>query len=164
MLTFIPFQKEHLPLLRSWLNASHIKPYWHESDDDQKLADKFLVQLPERNVSPFIIQWDRNIIGYIQYYDAKRVGGGWWPNEPQGTFGIDLMLGEINFVGKGLAPSIIKEFVQFLVNKEPTAKEVIIDPSPENQIAIRAFEKSGFTKEAEINTPGGRALLMRMRL
>ena len=151
-------------MLRSWLAMEHIKAHWQESDDEQELRQKFLVELPERFVYPFVISHQGTEIGYIQYYDAARVGGGWWESEPNGTFGIDLLIGNPKLIGKGFGPAIINDFISFLKTREPAATSIIIDPAPSNARAIRAFEKAGFRPEGEIATPGGKALLMRFAL
>ena len=164
MFTFERFEENHLFLLRQWLNAEHIKDFWQESDDDEKLKIKFLDELPRQGVLPFVIAKDHKPIGYIQYYDATKVGGGWWEEEPNGTFGIDLMIGSSEHHGRGFGPTIIKEFVGFVRQREPSLRSITIDPEPKNHRAIRAFEKAGFVKESEIETPDGTALLMRMTL
>jgi RimJ/RimL family protein N-acetyltransferase len=164
MFTFSDFKKCHLPILRSWLHQPHVKKYWQESDDDTELEVKFLQKHPARGVQAFIVGHDDKEIGYIQYYDAKKLGGGWWELEPPGTFGIDLMIGSTHAVGKGLGPLIIKEFVNFLCSREVGVRSIVIDPDPQNRYAILAFEKAGFSREKEIITPGGAALLMRMKV
>lgn len=164
MFTFEAFQANHLFLLRQWLNSEHIKDYWQETEDDEELKKKFLETLPNRSVFSFVIKKDHAPIGYIQYYNAKKVGGGWWEQEPQGSFGIDLMIGNANYYGRGLGSVIIKEFITFIQAREPSLRSIIIDPDPKNLRAIRAFEKAGFVAESEIQTPGGTALLMRINL
>lgn len=104
------------------------------------------------------------MIRFILYYNAHKIGGGWWENEPEGTFGIDLLIGEPEAVGGGIGPKVIREFVIFLKSREPGVQSVIIDPEPANLRAIRAFEKAGFKIEDEIATPNGRACLMRLKL
>ena len=37
---------------------------------------------------------------------------------------------------------------------------VITDPNPTNARAVRAYEKAGFRRDREVDTPDGRALLM----
>ena len=107
---------------------------------------------------------DGSPVGFIQYYNAYQIGDGWWENEPIGTFGVDLMIGTLEHMGKGLGPKILEQFIELLQSREPTAKTIIIDPNPDNHRAIRSFEKAGFKPEGEISTPGGRALLMRRTL
>lgn len=164
MVRFIRFQEEHLSLLRKWLSQDHIKPFWQEPESEQDLKDKFLKKLPLRGVTSFIIEHEGNLIGYIQYYDAKKVGGGWWENENSGTFGIDLMIGEKTHVGKGLGAKIITNFISYLRTQESNVSSIIIDPEPTNERAIKAFERAGFKRESEITTPDGKALLMRITL
>lgn len=121
-------------------------------------------QLPPRGVKSFIIEHQGFPIGYIQYYNATTIGGGWWEHELDGAYGIDIMIGEESVVGKGNGPKIIDSFISFLRQREPGITSVIIDPEPTNARAIKAFEKAGFIRELEINTPNGIALLMRLTL
>jgi RimJ/RimL family protein N-acetyltransferase len=164
MTEFIPFKKEHLSLFSHWLNQEHVEPYWQESSDDEELAGKFLVEYPKRGLSAFVIQVDGKSVGFIQSYEARKVGNGWWPDEKSGTFGIDIILGDPQSVGKGLGPKVISDFIKFLALREPSLKEIIIDPHPKNRKAIRAFEKAGFVFEKNIVTPGGPAALMRLKV
>lgn len=161
MISFGPFQSKHLKSLRSWLQEDHVKKFWQETEDEADLSEKFLITLPKRGIHCFIIKQDEEDIGFIQYYEAAKVGGGWWPYEKPGAFGIDLMIGRADLVGKGLGPRIIREFVEYVRGNE-NVRSIIIDPDPKNPAAIRAFEKAGFKREQEITTPGGAALLMRM--
>jgi RimJ/RimL family protein N-acetyltransferase len=164
MFRFEPFSQTHLALLRSWLDSDHIKDFWQETADDEKLKYKYLVDLPRRSVWPFVILRENEPIGFIQYYEAAKVGEGWWENEDPGTFGIDLMIGRPELVGKNLGATIIREFIAFVQQREPSAKSIIIDPDPKNTRAVRAFAKAGFHSEGEIITPGGKVLLMRLPL
>lgn len=162
MIKFKVFQEKHVSLFRFWLHQDHVKKFWQEPENEAELKEKMLVRLSQMSVQSYIIAKDSVEIGYIQYYDTKKVGGNWWPEEAPGTFGIDIVIGSHSHVGLGLGPSVIKEFIQFLREKEPNMKCLIIDPSPDNERAIKAFEKAGFQREKQITTPGGPALLMRM--
>lgn len=157
------FEKRHLELLRRWLQQEHIKPIWQETDSEAELEKKFLHEMPSRYVYGFIIEYQNIPIGFIQYYDAARVGGGWWADESAGTFGIDLMIGEAEYLGKGLGADVIQQFVALIQERETGISSFIIDPDPKNTRAIRAFQKAGFTIENEIKTPGGDAVLMRRK-
>ncbi len=162
-ISFSPFDESHLAIFRSWLNKEHIKPHWQEPENDEALKQKFIHDLPGRQVRSFIFATDSSKpLGYIQYYEACKVGGGWWPNETPGVFGIDLMIGEATRLGQGLSSLVIQEFLKFVKSREPV-KEFIIDPDAGNTRAIRAFEKVGFVRDKELITPNGRSLLMRMK-
>lgn len=119
----------------NWLKQPHVAEFWQETEDEEEFRRKFLSELPERGVAPFIVAVDSRPIGFIQYYDACKVGGGWWPDAQEGTFGIDQFIGDPSMIGRGLGTEIIKQFVgDLFANK-----------------AVR-----------ETNTPGGVALLMRL--
>ncbi len=160
-MNFTKLKENHIPLLASWLQKPHIIPVWQEPEDLETLTEKYLIKLPQQSVYAYIIEHESKPIGYIQYYSATKVGNGWWPNEPEGTYGIDLMIGEEDYINKGLGPKIITEFINEIRLKE-NIKSIIIDPEPTNTRAIRAFEKAGFKKEAIIKTPNGEAQLMRI--
>jgi RimJ/RimL family protein N-acetyltransferase len=158
---FIPLRADHIELLAGWLRQPHVKEYWQEDDDLQKLSDKFL-NLSSRGVSAYIIHLDGAPIGYIQSYEASKVGSGWWPDAQPGLFGIDQFIGIESMVGKGIGTAMIRQFTSDLF-ENPQVFEIITDPDPINARAIRAYEKVGFVREGAITTPGGAALLMRMK-
>ena len=87
---FQPLHGEHLPLLIRWLKEPYVAEFWQETENEEEFRQKFLGKLPERGVSPFVIVLDGQAIGYIQSYDAQKVGCGWWPDAQAGTFGIGL--------------------------------------------------------------------------
>jgi RimJ/RimL family protein N-acetyltransferase len=158
---FLPLQEQHIPLLQKWLKEPHVSEFWQETENEEEFRQKFLNKLPDRGVSPFIISVEAEPIGYIQYYEACKVGGGWWPDAKEGTFGVDQFIGDPSMVGKGLGTTLIKQFVDDLF-LNTSVIEIITDPDPQNKRAIRAYEKAGFIALGEIKAPGGDALLMRM--
>jgi len=152
---------DHIPLLRKWLREPHVEEFWQEPEDETEFRQKYLGKLHERDVRSYIIYFHDQPIGYIQDYEARLVGGGWWPDAKPGTFGIDQFIGESSMVNQGLGTKIIRSFVRQLF-ENPLVLEIISDPDPKNGRAIRAYEKVGFTKVGPIKTPGGNALLMRL--
>jgi RimJ/RimL family protein N-acetyltransferase len=161
-LKFLPLSEEHIPLLWRWLEEPHVAEYWQEPDcrDQSQLQDKFLSKLPLRGVYPFILYVAGTPIGYFQYYEAQKVGGGWWPDASAGTIGIDQFIGDPKFIGRGLGTKAIRKFAQMIL-ASTAAQEIITDPDPFNERAINTYKKCGFEPVGEITTPGGEALLMR---
>lgn len=159
-ISFRDFDETDIHLLKQWLSMPHVKEYWQEDEDG--LREKFPGDLRKRGVSPFIVMIDGRPVGYIQYYEACNIGGGWWPNMRSGVFGIDQFIGEPDMIGRGIGTAVIKSMIGCIFSCTH-ADEIIADPHPKNVRAIRAYERSGFYKDTEIDTPGGRALLMRIR-
>lgn len=158
---FLPLQEQHLPLMKRWLKEPHISEFWQQTENEDELREKFLSKLSQRGVAPFVIVVDAKPIGYIQYYEAQKVGGGWWPEATEGTFGIDQFIGEADLIGRGLGTEIIRRFLDQLFSNR-NVEEVITDPDPQNTRAIRAYEKAGFKTLNTIQTPDGKALLMKV--
>ena len=68
------------------------------------------------------------------------------------------MIGVAQMVGRGHGSAFIRTFIEeLLANGTP---RMVTDPDPVNIRAIRAYEKAGFIRDREVDTPDGRALLM----
>ena len=61
-------------------------------------------------------------------------------------------------VNRGHGSAFIRSFIDNLI--AAGTPRVITDPDPVNARAVRAYEKAGFHKQHEVDTPDGRALLM----
>ena len=75
-----------------------------------------------------------------------------------GTRGLDQFIGEADMLGCGHGSGFIRTFIDQLFARG--VPRIVIDPSPANPRAIRAYEKAGFVPQHEIVTPDGPALLM----
>ena len=98
-------------------------------------------------------------VGYIQAYEATKVGDGWWSDAPEGTWGIDQFLADGTRLGIGLGTRMVTAFTDYFFTTHK-AQQIITDPSPDNPRAIRCYEKSGFNVVKQIETPDGPAILM----
>jgi RimJ/RimL family protein N-acetyltransferase len=68
---------------------------------------------------------------------------GEWPNEPKGTVGIDYLIGDKKYLGKGLGTGIVRLFIEYIqsLNKYDF---IIADPVKENIASIKVLIKNGF--------------------
>ncbi len=137
---FRPFTKKDLPLMAKWLAEPHVAKWW--GDKDEELAD-LAKHIDSISVEPFIAEMNGKPIGYIQSYDPHMEDDHPYQDQPFGTLGIDLSIGDPLLIGKGHGPQLIKAFVAMLF--EEGCRRVIIDPDPSNIAAIRAYEKAGFS-------------------
>ena len=61
------------------------------------------------------------------------------------TMTLDFGIGNLNFVGKGLAASSLKIFIDFYQSQiDPQADTFLIDPDETNPRARHVYEKAGF--------------------
>ncbi len=156
---FCSLAHSDFPLFRKWLSETHVQPFWQETDDDTKLREKLFEKHLQMGVCSNLILVDETPVGYIQHYEACRVGGNWWPGVKPGVFGVDLFIGDPHFYSKGWGPKFLTHYLRDMISKN-TVEEIIIDPDPTNTRAISAFEKVGFQKKDVIDTPNGKAQLM----
>jgi aminoglycoside 6'-N-acetyltransferase len=136
---FRPVTDADFPLLGAWLAEPHVARWWGEAEED--LAE-IRQHMTSATVKPFIILMDDHPIGYMQSYDIHGEDDHPYRDQPAGTIGIDLSIGEPELIGKGHGPRIIDAFVRQLFAKG--APRVVIDPDPANAAAIRAYAKAGF--------------------
>jgi aminoglycoside 6'-N-acetyltransferase len=153
---FRPMTNEDLPLMRCWLMAPHVARWWGEPDE---AIEEIRQAISEASTHPFIILIDGRPSGYIQSYDIHAESDHPYRDQPRGTVGIDLSLGEEHLLGRGHGPRIITAFVNRLFIQG--APRVVIDPAPDNNRAIRAYQKAGFCPLGQRTTPEyGPALIM----
>jgi aminoglycoside 6'-N-acetyltransferase len=159
MMTFLPLQEKHFPLLLEWLETPHVKAWW---DQDvhwtmELIEEKYgryvkgfkRLALPngviEKPMHAFIMCIDGKEVGYIQYYSAydfPRKQGDELKGLSSSLASIDVFIGEESFIGKGFGPLLMEAFLNEHVFKHFDA--VFVDPDAANLHAIRAYEKAGF--------------------
>ncbi len=158
---FKPLSETDLPLLADWLSRAHLQKWWREDEITiERIREKYLPRIfGEDDARPFLVYLDYSPVGYIQYYHAW-INQDWWPDKPEkGVLGIDQFIGDKNNLDKGIGSRFISEFVQRLFD-DPEVTEIRVDPRPDNVRAIRCYEKVGFEKVNQINTPDGLAIMM----
>jgi aminoglycoside 6'-N-acetyltransferase len=151
---FRPMSAGDLPLVRDWLARPHVAEWWGEPDEQFGLVSG---DLDEPAMDQFIVTADR-AFGYLQCYDPAAWPEGGLGDHPQGTRGIDQFIGAPDMIDRGHGSAFIRAFMENLI--AAGTPRVITDPDPANARAIRAYEKAGFRREHEVDTPDGRALLM----
>lgn len=157
-LTFKPLQKNDLNVLCKWLDKPHVKEWWDDHLTHEEIKAKYGQRIGDKAVVPFIVYLNEKPIGFIQYYHATQVGDGWWPNEKEGTVGLDQFIGEEACINQGLGTQMITLFTQKLFSM-PNIQKIIIDVDPNNSRAIKCYENAGFKFVELMETPDGIAYL-----
>lgn len=168
---FKPLENEDMPIFYKWVKTPHVAKWWQAGTYEDFVENYNPKSKNQNYVFPFIIYINEKTIGYIQYYLADKVDDGWWmkyQGQPAGTVGMDIIIGDSNYIGKGFGTMLVKIFIEKIF-KETNASKIIIDPDKENFAAIHCYEKAGFKKVREIDTPAffdappGKSVLMELK-
>lgn len=156
--TFKPLEKTDLELLCNWFEKPHVLNWWLDRFSRDEIKEKYNQRIGDPITRAFIVYLEHKPIGFIQYYWASKVGGGWWPNEDDRTVGTDQFIGEEAYIGKGYGTSMMQAFVAILF-QNPVIHKVITEADPENKAAINCYLKAGFKSRGFIDTPDGKSLI-----
>jgi aminoglycoside 6'-N-acetyltransferase len=137
---FRPLGAGDLPLVRIWLHAPHVRPWFGEP---QVWLDEIQETLSEGWITHFIALLPDGPAGFAQHYDCASAPVGPWSGGPPGTLGIDHMLGRAELLGRGLGARLIGDFLA-RVEADLGSRRIIADPTAENLRSIRALAANGF--------------------
>jgi aminoglycoside 6'-N-acetyltransferase len=134
-------------LLAGWLSDERVLEYYEGRDhplSPEQAAETFnLVDLTAEGVTPAIMLYQGQPIGYMQFYPADLEE---YRFEEQGTvYGLDLFIGEPDYWNRGLGTTFVRLLLDHLFDTL-SADWAILDPHVDNVRAIRAYEKCGFQK------------------
>jgi RimJ/RimL family protein N-acetyltransferase len=154
-IAFTPLQEEHFPVIHSWFNLPHIQAFyslkmWTLDEVGKKLTP--YIQ-GKGDLKCYIISFDEKPIGYIQCYPVKKHP---WDNQDltkeviENGAGLDLFIGEKEYVGKGLGSQILDAFLKNYI--WPHYQYCLVDPDTRNEASLRFFKKCGFKEYQKIST------------
>lgn len=143
-------------MIAGWLAQPHMREWWGE-DPEGSLAE-IAEAIDSIETEPLIVELNGRPIGYVQSYDPHLEDGHPYQDQPFGTLGIDVSIGDAALVGIGHGTAIVRQFADLLFAEG--APRIIIDPDPSNVRAIRAYQKAGFRIFDERVSEYGPALMM----
>jgi aminoglycoside 6'-N-acetyltransferase len=170
LITFRPLARTDLRLLRQWLNTPHVYAWWGAGCGEGALGgpggDAATQDQVEKKYGPtidgggtthrFVIEVEAAPIGLIQWYRlsdfpdyARDIG-----EEPAGCAGLDLFIGEVAALGRGVGSDALRLFVASVVFRHRDISRVAGGPASNNVRSIRAFEKAGFTRVRDARVAG----------
>ncbi|WJR78423.1 GNAT family N-acetyltransferase [Bradyrhizobium sp. NP1] len=149
-----PMTQIDLPAIRDWLATPHVREWWGDPDEQYVLVSG---DLEEPAMDQYIVSLGNDAFGYLQCYALTAWNTG-FGEQPAGTRGIDLFIGDPSMIGRGHGSVLIRAFTD--ARLEDGVPRIVTDPDPANKRAIRAYEKAGFVADRTVDTPDGVALLM----
>ena len=166
-ITFRPLTRHDFPLLQRWLNTPHVLEWWDKPGPTlDEVEEKYLPRIEGNDpTQSYIVECAARPIGYIQRYLIDN-----YPDYAQyvgieeRAAGIDLFIGEVDCIHRGLGPVLLIRFLRDIVFVDSGVSSCVIGPAISNAIAIRAYEKAGFTyfKTASIPDEDEPEYLMRI--
>ncbi len=127
---FKPAMSSQRALLHQWFEQKHIKKWMHGRGLQNTLngLEKFF------QGTSTTTYW----VGY-----DKDIPFAFLITSPEGNdvTTLDLFICDLNYLGKGIAVPMIREF---LISHFPNVKKVLIDPEATNKRAIHVYQKVGF--------------------
>lgn len=117
-------------LLHQWFEQKHIKEWMHGVGLQNTLngLEKFF---QGKSDTTYWIGYDKNIPFAFLITSLER----------NDAITLDLFICDLNYLGKGIAVPMIREF---LIKHFSNMKKVLIDPEAANERAIHVYQKVGF--------------------
>ncbi|MGE0009730.1 MAG: GNAT family N-acetyltransferase [Candidatus Babeliales bacterium] len=160
-------QDADLPLIYNWLHQPFVKKWfsrealpWQEFLTFREQIKSYLgtghEYLACHNDHPF---------GYIRLYDAHLWLDGLGNADPEGTYGIDLYIGDAGYLGKGFGSAMLSQFITKSIKDQvelgKPITQIIVDPDSANVTAIKTYQRLGFTIDYQLDDPfWGNQLIM----
>lgn len=134
------FTLADLSILNEWLQTEPARKYFGVAED---WLHEIEANLDADWIHHFILE-DGKPFAFVQFYDAHLAPLGIWSEAPLGAAGIDFMIGDLEFMGKGYGMKLV-EFLVEAVSASGEFEHVVADPTLENTASIRLLEKAGFS-------------------
>jgi uridine kinase len=133
----------HRSLVHSWLRQPHVAEWFYGQGLENTFThlDEFLEGSLQ---AQYWLAFDSNhpfaflITSSVRKPDDPLTR---WCLEDGDAITLDMLIGDLNYLGKGLSHILIQEF---LVSQFPHVAEVFIDPEATNTRAVHVYEKVGF--------------------
>jgi len=133
-----------LALLNIWLNKDYVRKYLGEPSE---WINEIKENMDKSDWIKYFIVFSDNIpIGFVQYYETNKAPEGIWSKEPEGTIGIDYLIGEEDYLQKGYGTIMIRNLI-YLIRKTNKYKFIVADPVIENMASVSVLIDSGFIKQ-----------------
>ena len=144
-MNFDKLEKIDLRLIENWLKKPFIKKHFGESTE---WLVEMEINIDNSNwVNYFLVSINDEPLGFSQYYDTKKAPKGEWSSEPEGTIGIDFLIGEEKYLGKGYGNEMVKRIISLIKSSKRNYKYIIADPYEKNIKSVKILEKYGFIRK-----------------
>ena len=151
---FSPLTRADFPMLRAWLAEPHMRAHWGEPEAEFNLIAE---DLSNEVVDMWVVSKEEPF-AYVQDYPAHHWPMPHYADFPKGARAVDTFVGAPAYLNNGHAARYLRQHAQALLAKGyPT---VVIDPSPDNTYAVKAYKNAGFTGDTVLPCEDGDPVLV----
>ncbi|URK86622.1 acetyltransferase [Rhizobium sp. RCAM05350] len=104
---FRDVRREDFPLLGHWLAEPHVARWWGNREEELPGIEEAMTSVETR---PLMVELDGTPIAYLQCYDPHLEEDHPYQDQPPGTLGIDISIGNPDLTGRGHGSAIIRQF------------------------------------------------------
>lgn len=144
---FRPLTRDDFAAVVRWKNAPHVRPWFGGGTSLDEVVKEYGPAVAGRApATAFIVSAAGRAIGvmaWMRFGDFPEAQRRYEIDDPD-TANCDILIGEADAAHRGLGPALIQAFLNRIVFADPRIRACVIDPVPENAVAIRAYEKAGF--------------------
>ena len=139
-LRLVPMRASDDQLVRTWITHPHVARWFGEPAE---WLDEIRRCRSAAWIEHYRVDQGPRPIGFAQWYETAQAPPGPWSTQPEGTCGIDFLIGEPSCLRHGHGRALVEALVRILRAK-PGVRRVIADPNPANTPSVRTLEGVGF--------------------
>jgi len=149
---------DDLPRIAQWLHARHVRSTWGDPGANLRL----LTEPPAAGHRRATIEADGRKVGIVlwQHPTSEALDAAGLAGIPTSVIDIDIMIGEIDALGRGLGSDAISLVAEAALS-DPTVPFVMACARLDNLASQRAFARAGFRNDRQFDdVPNGLHVLM----
>jgi aminoglycoside 6'-N-acetyltransferase len=150
-LSFLPLRRDDFSLLSKWFSLPHVQTWWREDAALGAIASRYGPSVDGTDPTEcFIVQRCGVPIGFAQRY--RLVDNLSWQKSlaesgcPADSAGIDYLIGELEWIGRGVGPQLIAQLTEMVLRDLSDASAVVASVQKQNKRSWRALEKSSYMR------------------
>jgi RimJ/RimL family protein N-acetyltransferase len=142
-----PIRDDDINIMKEWLYKDYIHKWYKEPEE-------WLLEIQKRNgeysfIHHYIVLSNNIHIGFCQFYSCADVYEEEYKSFPrEGTYSIDYLIGDKEYLGKGIGRLIVKKLIE-KIHAIPGARLIVVQPELENAASCNTLRANDFVFNEE---------------
>lgn len=142
-------------MMAEWLATPLLRAWWGDPVEQLALVAE---DLENPLMDQQIVTFADRAFAYLQSYPCRAWGAPQFNDRPQGSHSVDMCVGPPDMLGRGHGAAILRLYANTLLSRGET--DILIDPDPGNERAVRSYRRAGFRDVAIRNGEDGDPVLV----